>query len=76
MTRAWPGFSIGVGIALLLLTGCGGGDPGGPASQSGIDQDINASRGGPALISTPISPSFGDSRFSDRYVYGGGGGGR
>ncbi len=74
MKRAWLRISIGTGVALLLLAGCGGGggDPGGPASQSGIDQDINATRGGPALISTPISPSFSDTRFSDRYTYGGG----
>jgi len=65
------GFSIG--IAALLLAACnGGGDPGGPASQSGIDQDINATRGNSAVIGSPISPTFSDSRFSDRYTYGGG----
>ncbi|HTZ78494.1 MAG TPA: hypothetical protein VMC10_11315 [Stellaceae bacterium] len=62
-----------IGIAVLLLAGCdSGGDPGSPASRSGIDQDINATSGSDALIGSRISPSFSDSRFSDRYTYGGG----
>jgi len=70
MKRVRLGFSIG--MMAVLLAGCGSGDPGGPASQSGIDQDINATRGSDALIGSRISPSFSDTRFSDRYTYGGG----
>jgi hypothetical protein len=71
MRRARYGIHIGLGIALLLLASCGGGgDTGGPASASGIDQDISATRGGSGQIGGGSSSGYSDGFFNNREAYG------